>query len=116
VPNASDASDAARPDAAADVAHQLLARLADVDAGKSVVPVRGDPVQGGRIQGACLRAILPAQWAEAVPDAVAAPCTQDAAQSAEQSCAEQASWEQPRRVAPDAARLVPQEQQVVLKQ
>jgi hypothetical protein len=42
------------------VAHQLPPPPEVADAGKSVVPVLGDLVPGGRLQGAYLQAILPA--------------------------------------------------------
>ena len=121
-----DASDAARLDVVADAAHQPPSLPEDVDAGKSAVPVRGDqaqgdPVQddqiwGDRVQAACRRALLPAHWAEVVPGAAAAPCTQGAGRSEEQSCAEQASSAELRRVELDAADFEPSEPQAAPKQ
>lgn len=60
-------------------------------------------------------ALRPAQWAEAVLDAVAALCRQDADRSAARSCAEPALSARLRQVAPDAEHLVPPEQQVAPK-
>ena len=116
-PNASDASDGARPDAVLDVAHQHLAPPAVAGAGKSAVPVRGDPARGDPVQGACRLALQPAQSAQAVLDAVVALCKQDAGRSVERSCAEPALSAQLRQVAlADGQHLVPPARQVGLKQ
>jgi hypothetical protein len=83
--SASDASDGAHPDAAADAAHQLPEDLVDADAGISAVPAPDDPARDASFppEAQFVRS------ARAELDAVAAPCRPDAGQFAEQSCAVQ---------------------------
>ena len=98
--SALDAWDAAHPDVAADVAHQMEALLAGVAVGKLV-----DPALGGQAPDAFL-AHWYAQREQAEPDAGAAPYRRDEARSVGQSCAAQGAAVQPKpEGSPGAAEL-----------
>jgi hypothetical protein len=111
-PSAWDAWDGARRDEAADAPHQLLALLADEDAGKSA-----DRERAVRAQDASFPPKLPlALLVPAEQDAEAEPYRLDVVRSAEQSCAAQvfAARQQPAERL-DAVCSVPREQQVMPK-
>jgi hypothetical protein len=90
-PSAWDAWDGVRRGEAADAFHQLLALLADGDAGRSADPERAD-----RVQDAWFPPVLPLGLLVLVEQvAVAGPYRPDVARSAEQSCAAQVSVARP---------------------
>jgi hypothetical protein len=103
-----DASDGARPGEAADAAHQPRLLPEDGDAGKSADPAPVVLAQDASFPPGRPLALL----ARAGPDAEAEPYKPDAAQSAERSCAAQASAaRQQLAEAWDAACSEPREQQ-----
>lgn len=107
-PSVSDASDVAPLDATADERHQRRrALLVGAVAGKSAVLAQDGRARDGPIPSEH----WPAPSGPELPDAAAAPCTQGAGQSAEQSFAAQAVAVLPgQKVAPDAECSKPQVQ------